>query len=144
MTSQDPSTPRFQKPVTRRDWTGPAVQEFSQGPHPLIIGFLWMLPTALLSGTVIWLGKFGHLIGDALRGLGISGGRGMDNLGTVILLLMMLAFIAGPGWIFAILTMRGSRDRKDLGFRAFQFFYVQILLIPFFLLALYLISRLFV
>jgi hypothetical protein len=103
-----------------------------------------MLPTALLTGTVIGLGKFGHLIGDVLRGIGIQGSRTMDNLGTIIQLLIMLAFIAGPGWILAILTLRRAGDRKDLGFRAFQFFYAQILLIPTFLGVFYLISRLFV
>ena len=140
----NPHTDRHQKPVTRRDWTTSPVPEFTRDPHPLMVGFLWVLPTAMITGTYDGLLKFGYLFGSLLDKLGIKGLHAQDNIGTIIMLVVLLAAIAGPGLILSILTMSGPRYRKDLNFRTFQFFYAQLLVIPLLILVFYLISRLFV
>ena len=140
---RNPDTDRHQKPVTRRDWTTSPVPEFSRDPHPLIVGFLWMLPTAMLTGTFIGMNKFGNHFGTLMGKLGLNG-QPAQYIGSIIVFTLVIAFIAGPGLMLSILTMSGPRYRKDLNFCTFQFFYAQLLVIPLLILVFYLISRLFV
>ena len=140
---RNPDTDRHQKPVTRRDWTTSPVPEFSRDPHPLIVGFLWMLPTAMLTGTFLGMNKFGYHFGTLMGKLGLNG-QPAQYIGSIIVFTLVIAFIAGSGLMLSILTMSGPRYRKDLNFRTFQFFYAQLLVIPLLILVFYLISRLFV
>jgi hypothetical protein len=138
------STPskQFQKPATRRTDLPSPVPELNRDPHWLIAWFLWLLPTALLTGASMGLGKFGYLFGSLLDKLGIEGRVTRENIGAILMLIVLLASIAGPGLIFSILTMRGQRDRGDLSFRSFQFFLAQLLLIPTLIFVFYWIRKL--
>lgn len=121
---------QFQKPVTRRTDLPTPAPELNRDPHWLIAWFLWLLPTALLTGASIGLGKFCYLFGSLLDKLGIEGLVTRENILAILMLIVLLASIAGPGLIFSILTMSGPSHRRDLSYRSFQFFLAQILLIP--------------
>ncbi len=142
--SDSSSLKGFQKPVTRRTDLPTLVPGLNREPHWLIAWFLWMLPAALLTGIYNGLLKFGYLFGSLLDKLGIEGRHAQDNIRTIIMLMVLLASIAGPGLIFSILTMSGPRYRRDLSFRSFQFLFAQILLIPTLIFVFYWIRKLIV
>jgi hypothetical protein len=142
--SDSSQSKQFQKPVTRRTDLPIPVPELNREPHWLIAWFLWLLPAALLTGTYNGLLKFGYLFGSLLDKIGIKGLRAHDNIGTIIMLIVLLASIAGPGLLYSILTMSGPRHRRDLSYRSFQFFFAQILLIPTLIFVFYWIRKLIV
>ena len=142
--SDSSQSKQFQKPVTRRTDLPTPVPELNREPHWLIACFLWMLPTALLTGTFIGLNKFGYLFGSLLDKLGIKGHDTREYMGATIMLIVLLTSIAGPGLIFSILTMSGPTYRRDLSYRSFQFLFAQILLIPTLIFVFYWIRKLFV
>ncbi len=135
---------QFQKPVTRRTDLPTPAPELNRDPHWLIAWFLWLLPAALLTGTYNGLLKFGYFFGSLLDKIGIKGYHAHANIGTIIMLMVMLASMAGPGLLYSILTMSGPRYRRDLSYRSFQFFFAQILLIPTLIVVFYWIRKLIV